>query len=128
MEQNKINRLVRLLSKMDTEELSFVKSTIIRHERTDASFKDASAYSKIKAGAIVAFYDKENVRHASGVVNKVNRKWIKVLDTKTKEESRILPEMIIKQLDTKPVDAKQANVKQPATNPAIERRVAVAAH
>lgn len=117
MEQNKVNRLVRILNKLDPDEVTFVKNTIGRVERNNVSFEEAGSYNKIEPGQTVAFFDRKNQSH-SGVVVKANRKWVRILDSKEKINYYVLPEDItIAKTD---IEAKpRGNIKRKSTQQSI---------
>lgn len=99
MEQVNPKRLVRILNKFNENELQYIKRTIERHEKNKISITAAGQYNTLEKGQTVAFFDKKHVSH-TGVIKKVNQKWVKIFDPKQEEEFHVLPTAITRHIQT----------------------------
>lgn len=92
MEQNSIEKAVRALSGLNSKELELIKRTISSAKvRKVPITKMSNLILSQESGEKLAFKDKFGNSHV-GVIKKINQRYVRLQDEKTKEFFSILPE------------------------------------
>lgn len=93
METREVRKLAQYLNRLNAEQLNFVRKATTIAVRKHVKPSEAAVYAKFSAGEHVTFTDRKQKTHV-GMIAKVNRKFIRIIDDKSNDAYNVLPSYV----------------------------------